>query len=241
MALENRETIKSYFRKGQIPKEGHFVDMVDSMVNKIDDGIDKNIEDGLRLSPIGSSPKLISFFESIEDKSPAWSIEIDKGSSVLTVNNFTGDPVLSLKPDGKVGINTANPTSELDVKGLVAMEGRIGTFAQGKIQADGKWYKILENLSGCHLLEVVAGVGKKQRGKYALIYARAMSTYGDSKSLIAVDQAYYGVRCNQIQLKWTGTTYDYNLEMRSRCDYGGDSLISYYISKLWHDESMEDQ
>lgn len=239
MALENRETLKSYFKKGSMPQEGHFADLVDSFVNKIDDGLSKTIDEGLMLSPIGASPKLMSFFESIEEKNPAWTLEINSGTSVLSFKNHINESVLSLQSEGKVGINTELPEYELDVRGIAGLEGRIGTYIKGKIPADGKWHSVVEQLNGCHAFEIVAGVGKKQRGKYALVVAHAVSTYGSSKAKIQVTQSHYGVRCNQLQLRWAGTTYDYRLEMRSRCDYGDECQISFYISKLWFDEYMD--
>lgn len=246
MSLQNRSTLKEFFRKGNLPTEGHFVDMIDSMVNRVDDGMSKTIDDGLMLSPIGTSNKLMSFYRSIEEKSPAWSMDIDSGNATLSINNYVGDSVLALTTDGKVGINNKNPDFELDVNGAVGMTGRIGTFHTGKVLADGKWHPILTELNGCHAMEVVAGVGKKKTGKYSVIHAFALSTFGKSKNKIDIRQAYYGVRCNKIQMRWTGSTYNYNLEMRSRCDYGGDAYyIKYYISRLWFDqfmdESMEDE
>lgn len=37
MAKRNRETLKSYFRRGCMPKEDHFSDLIDSMLNLVDD------------------------------------------------------------------------------------------------------------------------------------------------------------------------------------------------------------
>jgi hypothetical protein len=239
MPLQNRNTLKSFFRKGHIPTENHFVDVIDSFVNKVDDGMSKTLDDGLMLSPIGASKKLMSFFKSIEEKSAAWSLDIDSGNATLSFNNHVGESVLALTNEGNVGIRNARPKYELDVDGTVGMKGRIGTFQQGKVLGDGQWHPILTGLNGCHILEVVAGIGKKKTGKYGMIHAIAMSTFGKSENSINISKAYYGVRCNQIQLRWTGTTYNYNLEMRSRCDYGGDFYITYAISKLWFDEFMD--
>ncbi|HEY8402140.1 MAG TPA: adhesin, partial [Cytophagaceae bacterium] len=150
-----------------------------------------------------------------------------------------GDSILTLTNSGKVGINNNNPEFELDVKGAVAMSGRIGNAYQGKVLADGKWHPILTDLNGCHAFEIVAGIGKKKTGRYALIHAFALSTFGKSKSKIDIRQAYYGVRSNRIELKWTGTTYSYNLEMRTRNTYDGEFYIQYYISKLWFDQFMD--
>jgi hypothetical protein len=239
MAVQNRNTLKGFFQKGQLPSEGHFNDFIDSVINKVDDGMSKTIEDGLMLSPIGTSRKLISFYRSIEEKSPAWNIDINSGDGTLNFNNHVGDSVISLKNDGNVGINQPSPEHTLDVNGMVAMKGRTGTYQQGKVLADGNWHPVLTELNGCFAFEVVAGIGKKKTGKYALIHALALSTFGKSKNRIRINQAYYGVRCNKIELRWTGDTYNFNLEMRTRCSYGGDYYVKYYISSLWSDHFMD--
>ena len=66
MPIQNRKSLKGYFKKGQLPTEGHFHDLIDSSINKVDDGMSKTMEDGLMLAPIGESRKLISFFNLIE-------------------------------------------------------------------------------------------------------------------------------------------------------------------------------
>ena len=139
-----------------------------------------------------------------------------------------------------VGVRTNKPEYDLDVNGVVGMLGRIGTLHKGKVPADGKWHPIVKNLNGCHALEIAAGVGKQKTGKYALLHAFALSTYGKSRNKIRVQQAYYGSRYNKLELRWTGSTYDYNLEMRTRRAYGGEFFISYFISELWFDQFMEE-
>jgi hypothetical protein len=240
MSLQNRNSLKNFFKKGQLPSEGNFFDLIDSMTNKVDDGMSKTMEDGLMLSPIGSSQKLISFYKSIEEKSPAWSIEIGQGDGNLHINNHVGDSVITLANSGKVGINNNNPSFELDVNGAIAMQGRLGNAHKGKVPGDGKWHQILTDLNGCHVFEIVAGIGKKKTGRYAVVHAFALSAFGKSKSKIDIRQAYYGVRSNRIEFRWTGTTYSFNLEVRTRNTYDGDFFIQYFISKLWFDQFMDD-
>jgi hypothetical protein len=131
----------------------------------------------------------INVFKSIEDKNPAWSVEIDAGNANLDFNHHLGDSVLSLQIDGKVGIQTRNPEYELDVNGFMAAKGRLGTYKTGKVLGDGKWHPILENLNGCHCFEISADIGKKKTGKYATIQANALSTYGRSRPKISINQA----------------------------------------------------
>ena len=60
--LDNRETLKNYFKNGARPSEENFGSLIDSMINKADDGISKNLTDGLLLAPEGEdsnrTPKL---------------------------------------------------------------------------------------------------------------------------------------------------------------------------------------
>jgi hypothetical protein len=37
MALQDRDTLRNYFRQGTIPQEVHFHDLIDSVVNKVAD------------------------------------------------------------------------------------------------------------------------------------------------------------------------------------------------------------
>lgn len=240
MSIQDRNTLKGFFRKGQKPSESNFHDLIDSLVNRVDDGLSKNTEDGLMLSPSGSSLKMISFFKSIQEKSSVWSIDLNKGNSHLSFTDMQGTPVLTITPEIRVGIGNDNPAYELDVDGTVGMKARLGTYAQGKFPADGNWHQVLTGLKGVYGFEIVAGVGKKKTGKYALAHAFAMSTYGKSKSKIRITQGFYGSRKNRIQFKWTGDTFNFNLEMRTRSDYEGEFLVQYFISELWTDKFMDD-
>lgn len=239
MSIQDRNTLKKFFRKGQLPSESNFHDFIDSAVNKVDDGISKNVDDGFMLSPSGASNKVMSFYKNIQDKSSIWNVNIDKGSAKLHFSNYLDDTVLTLTTEGNVGINKEDPEYPLDVAGIVAMTGRQGTYKTGTIPANGEWHVILNGLNGCHIFEIVAGVGKKKTGKYALVYAKAISTYGKSKSKIDIAQAIYGIRKNRLQFRWTGDTYNYNLEMRTRTDYEGEFMAQYHISQLWFDQYMD--
>ncbi|SRR6056297_318370 len=240
MSIQNRESLKGYFKKGQLPSEGHFHDLIDSTINKVDDGMSKTMDDGLMLAPIGESRKLVSFFKNIEDKSPVWRIEVEENDADLRFSNKVGDGILNVQDDGKVGVNQENPETNLDVNGSVAMSGRQGNAYKGKVPADGKWHKIVSDLNGCQMFEVIAGVGKKKTGKYALVHATAVSTYGKSKNKIRITQGRYGIRGNKIKLRWTGSTYKFNLEIKTRANYGENVAICYNIQKLWHDQFMDD-
>lgn len=178
-------------------------------------------------------------------------------------------PTLTLGPGARVGVNTAEPQRELDVDGFVRSRGREGVVperpardeggeaaAQGAppVLADGAWHDITGPLDGCHALEVVAGVGLKGSGHYALLHAIAMNTYNPTgfffnflrrKKPIRVTQAYHRNRSDRLALRWTGDEKSYRLQIRTRRDYrdlpnaGGASVrIRYHVTELWSDLDM---
>ena len=63
MASKNRETLKNYFKKGGFATEKEFSDLIDSSMNLIDDGISMTPRQGLKLNPLGSFSRVISFFK----------------------------------------------------------------------------------------------------------------------------------------------------------------------------------
>lgn len=242
MNLKNRETLKEFFKKGKMPAEGNFEALIDSMVNRIDDGFSKDMENGLMLSPEGSSKNLIGFFRSIEQKSAVWTMAIDADDKhrglCFHETGQHGGVRLFLQEGGNVGVGTIAPAYTLDVNGLAGMKGRVGTFASGTIPADGKWHNVLSDLNGCQAFEVLARVGQPGKGRYALMHATAASTFGRSHDKIERMQAHYGWWWNKLKIRWTGDTFSYGLQVRSRRNYGKDNPIHFHITKLWGDEEM---
>ncbi|UXX77738.1 hypothetical protein N7E81_10190 [Reichenbachiella carrageenanivorans] len=239
MSLQNRETLKNYFRKGTLPSEKSFNDLIDSLINRVDDGMSKTMDDGLMLAPMGDSEKLLSFYKSIEEKSPAWSFGIDRGDAKLNIKNRMGEQTMTLTQAGRVGVNNEDPKSELDVNGVITQRGRSGSAHTGWVPGNGEWHTIIDGLNGCHALEIVAGIGKKKTGKYALMVANALSTYGKSNSSIKIMHAYYGSRANRILLRWRGDTYNHRLELKTRANYGDGFGVQFHVSALWHDTLMD--
>jgi len=84
----------------------------------------------------------------------------------------------------------------------------------------------------------MAQVGKEKTGKYALLHAHALSTFGKSRNKIKTTQAHYGWWWNKLALRWTGTTYNYSLQLKTRSNYGADQEVKFYITKLWDNEIM---
>ena len=136
MAIINRQTLKNYFKKGGFATEKHFVDLIDSSLNSVDDGITKTPEFGVKLSPLKSSSKLLSFFKKITQDQPDFSLNLNSNNSEgLSIDNSEDATILKLKKEGNVGIKTNNPNYTLDSKLLPRLqEGQEMEIIQSPIQ-----------------------------------------------------------------------------------------------------------
>jgi hypothetical protein len=262
MAKKNRNTLKNYFKSGRLPSQKHFIDLIDSALNVIDEGFDRSAADGFKVSQLGNEGKLISFFKNIDVKSPLWSLKVDWQSGNLLLGNQDSESILTLSPSRRVGINRENPAYELDVNGIVASDGRIGRRGAKTAHANGQWQDLTEPLQGCHAYEIMAGVGQTGTGKYALLHAFALKTF-DARGKIKYNQAHYGSRCHRLKLRWQAVKdketnqaagdKQYKLQIKTGNCYGNVSkkacrnadadvgiYIRYYLTTLWFDHGMID-
>ena len=235
MTKRNRKTLTDNFADGKLPTQEAFGDLIDSMVNVVDDGFEKNAKDGMKVAQLDGA-KLISFYYKITaNDAPLWSIAFPMtgyGGGFKNLNFFCGGYTvngLTLAredgqengPDGesgegriRVGINKNNPEYAMDVNGVIASNGRIGRVGCDKenkeleVRADGKWHPVITKLRGCQAFEIMAGAGRKNSGKYALLHAFALNafnpkeTFNFRKSNITCHQAHYSSSCEQIALRW---------------------------------------
>jgi len=251
--MQNRKTLKEYFRTGNLPTEENFADLIDSMVNIRNDGINRSYEHGLYITTTAETDRLFSFFGVDNSQTPVWVIDMNNNDNLLLVKNnqhktgYGHKTHFVIAPDGKLGINTEQPVHELDVNGVVSCCGRIGNYncrnGEGlKIPADGEWHELIGNLKGCNAFEIVAGVGKKKTGKYALMHVIAINIYGKRKK-IRYTQSHYMSRNNRIRLKWVGNQKEYKLMLRTMSDYGlidkKNICVNCFITRLWFDERMD--
>jgi hypothetical protein len=243
MAILNRITLKNFFRKGSVPTETNFADLIDSSINIVEDGIGRSVEDGFRIAPMGYSKRLLSFYENSQKSNPDWFISLNDGNSKgLSFHQTDNDYRLVLKNGGNIGIGISNPTSKLEVKGCIGMDARKGTFVEGQVPGDAKWHDIIAELDEIHAFEVMAQIsGKKGSGRYAIAHAFALATVGGylSKWSIRKTAANYGGFLNQLQFRWTGSVNNYALQVRTRRHYGLNDQnaepyqIKFHVTKLW--------
>lgn len=253
MATQNRKTLKEYFRTGNLPTEESFADLIDSMVNIRNDGINRSHENGFCIVSTGNNDRLMSFFKEDDERNPVWAIELNNSENYLCIKKESTGEVdndnnfIVITPSCNIGIKKKLPSCELDVNGTIRSSGRLGSYKckNGKplsFPADGEWHVLIDNLNGCNAFEIVAGVGKKRTGKYALMHAVALNIFGNGGK-INYTQSYYLERNDSIRLKWAGNKKGYKLLVRTMSDYGEVEkktvTVKCTITKLWFDEFMD--
>lgn len=247
----DRNALKNKFKKGKMPSEQDFSNLIDSMVNILEEGFDKTSRDGLKISQLMGSGRLFSFYKNIAVESPQWFLELSSSENKLHFGTPNCPRVLSLyshTDDGQgnlrvaVGINKENPQATLDVEGTIASTGRMGKSGEMAAAADGEWHDITSALTGCEAFEIVAGVGGQDAdGKYALLHATALNTF-NGKSSINIQDAHFGNKCNRLELRWHPAPgqgqFHFKLQIRVQCSYGKNIWIKYHLTRLWFDPLM---
>jgi len=256
-----RAQIKERFKNGKLPTEEDFKDLIDSMVNIKEDGFTKTNKEGLKIYSVEDTNSFLTFYNHTDKINSFLTVRSDGGNAhpslkftagEMHIKNAGGrgenmetgadDNSFFFHLDGKMGIGKeCDPAYKMEVDGMVGMKGRIGTYEQGSVPADRKWHPIIKGLKHCQAFEVMARTGRAGSGKFAMLHAIAISTYGNSKNKIRKTSAYYGLFWNKINLRWVGTTHDYTLEMRTNSNYtdrNGEVKIFYTVTKLWDDEQI---
>jgi len=219
--ITDRKKLKEFFKKGNLPGESAFIKLIDSTFNIADDKLDIN-QDGLMIYPSeNGKDKLLSFFEDRDDTDATWVMFISKkengGISINQINQSKNDdnsteeqlqpPAFFIeKNSGKVGLGKDSPDQLLDVNGLIASKGRVGTFCEGQVEADGDWHNVFDTklgLYGCNAYEIMAyAEGASGEGKFSLMHAIAISTLGNSRPKISKTRAHHGKWWNKIDIRW---------------------------------------
>ena len=247
MSLFNRQTLKNFFKKGKFPTEIHFAYLIDSTINKIDDGFAKTDDSGLQLSPSGESNTVLSVFDQVSDNKPMWEFGVEKNENHkgLNISSQEGGSQLYFKDDGKVGIQNTNPQHTLDVNGTIGYKSRMGTFKTGTVKSDGKWHSILtaKELGNMNAYEVVARVHKPHRiekSSPAAAFIKAIAIHTHDKGNIQQTRVQYGFPAYffRLCLRWKGRQDEFSLQIKSGWNYGEDEQgdgfpIEYHIAKLW--------
>lgn len=100
MDRKDRNTLKSYFQRGNVPTEEQFAELIDSVPNIVEDGQAVCTEKGWAFHPKTGGKMRVTLHET-EGNPAAWTLELtpDKG---LAIANEAGETLLELKQDKRI-------------------------------------------------------------------------------------------------------------------------------------------
>ncbi len=260
MSGATRDSLKSLFRAGKLPRQQDFEGLIDSMLHMDDEGFRKSVDHGLQITSAVTSERLVTFYRKDQQQTPLWQIEHAATGDRLVFGRAGGrsrEPVqalLTLDSDQCVGVAQADPEHTLHVGGILASKGRVGTTSlppQSQPMADGRPHVLVAGLSGCNAFEVVASVRNSDGKRAALLHAVAVHAgrieaewplwldwlrplFRRRNRIRSVD-AWYGQGCDRLELRWQpgGEAGTYDLVVSTACDYLGSVPIQAHVTELW--------
>jgi len=196
MIERGREILKEFFKNGKRPTESDFSDLIDSTVNKLDDGYTKSDIDGLKLTAKGNSKTIITL---CENEKKSWKFFFEKKKLVLkncfTDTNEEGNGLKIITPETII-------VGDLRLNGDVSVKGILKGAHESSSPADGKWHTVSKLNYGVYALEITASVeGRSGNGQYAVLLGWATQAFG-SKRKIRTMGSHYGFWGNRLKLRW---------------------------------------
>lgn len=169
MDRKDRNTLKSYFQKGDVPTERQFAELIDSVPNIVEDGQMVCTEEGWAFYP-GKDGKMRITLHEAEGKSAAWTLTLtpDKG---LAIANEAGETLLELKQDKKIVLHAS---VEQEISGT---EPAPVPQDYQEIKADKCWKNLVEIADmkeGSRVYTVIALYRDKDLGVCKLTRATAI-------------------------------------------------------------------
>lgn len=221
----DRETLKSYFRKGSVPTEEQFAALIDSQHNIREDGeLKVTGDDGLVLRPYGEGKTLAAVYEhgpESPDAAPLWRIAAGDGGE-LEIRNGKGEPVIVIGQEAVVSV--PEETSRSD-----------GMF---KVNADGQWHDLPVEYAdngrssrGCRVYRICAGWYHPRSGRYSVCEAVASHADGSRRRIRSARKHWWGWG-GMTKLRWQLYDGHLYLRIRGRRTRRGAEFISCRIETL---------
>lgn len=199
MKQSDRSTLKSYFKKGCIPTEEQFAELIDSVPNIVEDGQVRLADGSWGFYPESGKPLRISLFDA-QGKPSAWMLSLDSRKG-LVLQNAKGETVATLDQNGKGG---DAPQPE---------EGEYFTFP-----ADKKWHDVVKVLptspmyGACQIYACLSGFGHyRLKGTSVAAYH-----YGTLSCCLSSSRKHWWGWCGKVKMRWYFSDHVLRLQVRSK-------------------------
>lgn len=236
----DRETLKSYFKRGRIPTEEQFAALIDSLHNIREDGrLKATGDDGLILCPPERGKTVMTVYaekSAYPGTAPLWRIVADEDGA-LEIRNGKGDIVLEFGQDGSVTAPGEMKAGRYRSDG----EGETSPEDDGTLRfnADGHWHDLpVEHADndrshdGCRVYRICACWRHPRSGRYSVCEAVASHSDGRRRRIKSVRKHWWGWS-GKIKLRWQLYDGHLYLQICSRSTRSGAKFIACRTETVW--------
>lgn len=232
--------MKSYFRRGDVPTEEQFAELIDSVHNIYEDGQAKvSATDGIRLFPSDKDGVVATVFSSDPETPgayPLWRIALN-GENGLEIRDGKGEPVM-----------TADRERNVTVAGTVKAAGFISDGGDEedtpatdvlKVKANGYWQNLPveaeagKEAKGCRVYRISACYVNRLTRKYSACEAVASHSDGHERKVRSPRKHWWGWS-GHIKIRWIKTSGRLCLQMKSKGVQSGSETIYCRIETIWN-------
>lgn len=201
MNIKDRKTLKSYFRKGCIPTEEQFAELIDSVHNIMEDGRIIRTAEGWAFYPDGNKPLQLCLHNSA-DGNAVWTVHITPEKS-LAVKNADGDTVVEMMQDKSVVLPGMKPQEEGGPD--------IDPEPKPDPQTDGAYYITVDTDRKWHDIAIAEKKGLNMFNAFMLLYDQ---NAGTCKTTFVMSYCMNTVECyiKSPQKHWWGWSGGLNLK-----------------------------
>lgn len=221
MEHKDRKSLKEYFRKGNIPTEEQFAELIDSVPNIADDGQAVRTADGWALYPETGNTLRIHLHES-ENTPAAWTLCLTSGKG-LAVINAQAETIVELGQDRSVTMTGKKP--EKGSGGSMAPTETEGGYVT--VNADSKWHDLMaipDGDKGLRLYRVFMFMYDPDTGKGREVHATAIYT-GTTECRIRPEKHHWWSMTGCMRLRWHGQDGTMCLQIRSRREHYSHKIL----------------
>lgn len=211
MERKNRQTLKSYFQKGDVPTEQQFAELIDSVPNIEEDGQAIRTKDGWSFYP-ETGGNLNIRLHAEEGGAAVWTLSLTPGKR-LAVCNVQGDPVVELAQDKTV---TLHGKTVRDGEGS---EPSAGDDDYKTLPADKQWHALSVDLSregfGCRVFNIYAAFRNPDMGLNKLTCATALWQDFAANKIKSPQKHWWGWS-GGVKIRWKTVDKKLQLQLRSK-------------------------
>ncbi|MEG1564365.1 MAG: hypothetical protein RR365_11680 [Bacteroides sp.] len=208
---QNRKTLKSYFKKGDVPTEAQFAELIDSVPNIMDDGQAARTAEGWAFHPAQSGRLDLDLYNEEfkgNGEKPAWVISVTEDKR-LVIGNEKKEAVIEVLQDKTVKIHSGDEPKPITDDGYFTLP------------ADKGWHDVPINFPQenpcCCVFNIYAScidnIGIYQLTRATVVWMDKMEQWVESP------QKHWWGWFGCIRIRWNGGS---KLQIRTKRRLGGE-------------------